>query len=35
VFLVGGNEYDMISDYTIDLEAALKPVFAWIEKNDR
>lgn len=34
VMLVGGNEWDMLSDYTLSLEEALKPVEAWIEKNE-
>jgi hypothetical protein len=35
VFLVGGNEWDMLSDYTVSLEEALKPVNDWIDKyND-
>lgn len=33
VMLVSGNDYDMISDYTTDLEDALAPVNAWVEKN--
>lgn len=33
VYLVGGNEWDMISDYTLDLEDTLAPVNAWIESN--
>ena len=34
VRLTGGNEYDMVCDYTTDLEEALKPVDEWIEKNE-
>jgi hypothetical protein len=33
VRLVMGNEYDLICDYTTDLEDALQPVNDWIEKN--
>lgn len=33
VMIVLGNEWDAISDYTLDLEGALAPVEAWIEKN--
>lgn len=35
VWLVYGNSgWDLVSDYTTNLEAALKPVFAWIDNNE-
>lgn len=34
VFLVGGNEWDMISDYTVSLEEALEPANEWVRKNE-
>lgn len=34
VFLVLGNEWDVICDYSVSLEEPLEPVFAYIEKND-
>lgn len=33
VRLTMGEEWDLICDYTTDLEDYLKPVFDWIEKN--
>lgn len=33
VFLVNGEEWDMLNDYTVNLEDALKPVNDWINKN--
>ena len=33
VFLVNGNEWDMLSDYTVSLEEVLKPVNDWIMEN--
>jgi hypothetical protein len=32
VFVVMGNEWDVLSDYTLDLEAALQPVNDYIQK---
>ena len=34
VFLVGGNEWDKISDYTISQEEALEPANEWVRKNE-
>ena len=34
VFLVSGNDWDMISDYNVSLEDAIKPVNDWVEKNN-
>lgn len=31
VFLVCGNEEDMLTDYTLRLETALKPVNDWLD----
>ena len=33
VLVVMGNEWDVISDYNLSLEAALKPVSDYIESN--
>ncbi len=33
VRLTMGNEYDIITDYTTDLEAALQPALEWIDKH--
>lgn len=35
VFLVLGNEWDVVSDYTMDLEESVKPIYEWIERNER
>lgn len=34
VFLVMGNEWDLICDYTTDIEDVLKPVNDWIADNE-
>ena len=34
VRLIGGNEWDMICDYTLDLEEILEPVSIWIGDNE-
>jgi hypothetical protein len=34
VYVVLGNDYDCLSDYTLDLEEALNPVYDWIDKHD-
>jgi len=33
VFIVNGNEWDALSDYTVNLEAAIAPVYEWIEAH--
>lgn len=33
VFLVAGNEWDMLSDYTTNLEPIIDPVTDWIMEN--
>lgn len=33
VFIVNGNEWDALSDYTVSLEAALARVNTWIESK--
>jgi hypothetical protein len=35
IFLVCGNDWEMLTDYTINLETALKPVDDYINKNMR
>lgn len=34
VFIVLGNGWDVISDYTLHLEDALAPVEEWIRRNE-
>lgn len=34
VFLTMGEGWDLICDYGLSLDDDLKPVFAWIEKNE-
>lgn len=33
VFLVMGQDYDMLTDYSVSLEEALTPVNNWIDKH--
>jgi len=33
VYIINGNEWDAISDYTTNLEPAIAPVNAWIEAH--
>ena len=33
IFLVSGNDWDMISDYGVSLEEAIKPVNDWAMAN--
>ena len=33
VYVVMGQEWTIISDYTLSLERALEPVNAWVQKN--
>ena len=35
VYLVMGQHFECLTDYTTDLEDALAPVFAWIDRWDR
>lgn len=34
VFLVMGNEWDVISDYTLDIEKAIQPVNDYVDKHN-
>lgn len=33
IMLVHGNDWDMICDYSVELESMLKPVNDWVDEN--